>query len=298
MKIGFYGKSIPPDSLPAIEQLFRHLVNSGCDLSMYESFYRRLRQEYDLEIQADTFCDHHNIARNLDYLVSIGGDGTFLDTITLVRDSGIPIFGINTGRLGFLSSVSAEDAVQAASALLNHQYWLDQRTLIRMESPAGLFGELNYALNEVAVYRKDPNSMLAIHTYVDDLFLNSYWADGLIIATPTGSTAYSLSCGGPIVLPESRNFIITPIATHNLTVRPVVIPDNCTIRLRVEGRSSEFFVSLDSRFNSIDSTTEIIVVREDFKVNLIRMEKQDFFSTIRGKLKWGIDIRNYSRENS
>lgn len=261
---------------------------------IYESFHHRLIHEYGFEITADTFQGHNDIAGHLDYLVSIGGDGTLLDTVTLVRDSGIPIIGINTGRLGFLSSVTAEDTEQAVDALLSRRYWLDQRTLIRLESPAGLFGELNYALNEVAVYRKDPNSMLAIHTYVDDLFLNSYWADGLIIATPTGSTAYSLSCGGPIVLPGSRNLIITPIATHNLTVRPVVIPDDCTIRLRVEGRSSEFFVSLDSRFNTLDSSTEIIIVRENFKINLIRMEEQNFFSTIRGKLKWGLDIRNYS----
>ncbi|MBP6976844.1 MAG: NAD kinase [Bacteroidales bacterium] len=292
MNIGFYGKSIPSESLPAIQQLFRHLTRPDLHLTIYESFHHRLKTEYNLEIQADTFGHHHDIAGNLDYLVSIGGDGTLLDTITLVRDSGIPIFGINTGRLGFLSSVSVEDTDQALDALLNKRYWIDKRTLIRLESPAGLFGEMNYALNEVAVYRKDPNSMLAIHTYVNNLFLNSYWADGLIIATPTGSTAYSLSCGGPIVLPDSQNFIITPIATHNLTVRPVVIPDNSVIRLRVEGRSSEFFVSLDSRFHALDSTSEIILVKEDFKVNLIRMEKHSFFSTIRGKLKWGLDIRN------
>ena len=298
MNIGVFGKSIPYEYLPAIQQLLLHLVRSGGHLIFFEPFYNGLKRNYNIDIQGDTFNNHLDIDGKLDYLVSIGGDGTLLDTIALVRNSGIPVLGINTGRLGFLSSVSTEDIEKAADALFTMRYTLDQRTLVRLESPAGLLGEVNYALNEVAVYKKEPNTMLTIHAYVDDLFLNSYWADGLMIATPTGSTAYSLSCNGPILHPGSGDFIITPIATHNLTVRPIVIPDNSVIRLKVEGRSNECFVSLDSRFKAIDSSTEIIVVKEDFKINLIRMENQNFFSTIREKLKWGIDIRNYPNGNS
>ncbi|MDD5506724.1 MAG: NAD kinase [Bacteroidales bacterium] len=293
MNIGIFGRSIPPEFLVSIQQLFLRLSGSGVHVILYEPFYRRLKSTYGLDIQSDVFLSHQDVAGKLDYLVSIGGDGTLLDTIALVRNSGIPILGINTGRLGFLSSVSDEDIVLASDALTTQKYTLDQRTLIRLQSPPGLFGEVNYALNELAVYKKEPNTMLTIHAYVDDLFLNSYWADGLMIATPTGSTAYSLSCNGPILHPGSGDFIITPIATHNLTVRPIVIPDSSVIRLHVEGRGSECYISLDSRFQAIDSSIEIIAVREEFKVNLIRMEKQNFFGTIREKLKWGIDIRNY-----
>jgi NAD+ kinase len=298
MSIGLFGKSIPFEFVTSLQQLVLRLSGSGVHVLLFEPFHRRLKNNYGVDIQADVFQSHQDVAAKLDYLVSIGGDGTLLDTIALVRNSGVPILGINTGRLGFLSSVSNEDIELAADALITRRYTLDQRTLVRLQSPSGLFGEVNYALNELAVYKKEPNTMLTIHAYVDDFFLNSYWADGLMIATPTGSTAYSLSCNGPILHPGSGDFIITPIATHNLTVRPIVIPDSSLIRLKVEGRSNDCFISLDSRFQAIDSATEITVVREDFKVNLIRMEKQNFFGTIREKLKWGIDIRNYPNGNS
>jgi NAD+ kinase len=298
MNIGFFGKSVPPDIVPAIQQSFGKLIQSGCKLSLFEPFHQNLKRNFSVDIQADMFSSHADIEGRLDCLISIGGDGTMLDTITLVRDSGIPILGVNMGRMGFLSSVAREEMEQAFDALMEKRFVVDQRTLIRLESPAGLFGELNYALNEVAVYKKEPNSMLSIHTYVDDIFLNSYWADGLIIATPTGSTAYSLSCGGPIVLPGSQNLIITPIATHNLTVRPIVIPDKSVIRLQVEDRRKGYCLSLDSRSKVLNSIIEIVVVKEDFKINLIRMENQNFFRTIREKLKWGLDIRNYPKDIS
>lgn len=293
MNIGLFGRSIPFEFVPSIQQLFLRLSGSGVHVMLYEPFHHRLKNKYGVDIQADMFLTHQDIAGKLDYLVSIGGDGTLLDTIALVRNSGIPILGINTGRMGFLSSVSSEHMELASDALITQKYTLDQRTLVRLQSPSGLFGEVNYALNELAVYKKEPNTMLTIHAYVDDLFLNSYWADGLIISTPTGSTAYSLSCNGPILHPDSGDFIITPIATHNLTVRPIVIPDSSVVRLKVEGRGNDCYISLDSRFQAIDASMEIVAVRENFKVNLIRMEKQNFFGTIREKLKWGIDIRNY-----
>jgi NAD+ kinase len=205
---------------------------------------------------------------------------------------------MNLGRLGFLSSVSRDNIRLAVDALVQKRYRLENRTLLRLETQDNLFGELNFALNDLTIYKKDPYSMLTISAYVDGIFLNSYWADGLIIATPTGSTAYSLSCGGPIVVPGSENFIITPIASHNLTVRPIVIPDKSRIRVQIEGRNQQFFVSLDSRFEIVDSSLELIIEKEDFKINLLRLDKENFYRTIREKLNWGLDIRNYPSENT
>ena len=215
-----------------------------------------------------------------------------MDTITLVRNSGVPILGINLGRLGFLASINKEMIIPAINAIIEGNYTLDKRTLVKIETKNNLFGELNYALNEMTVYKKNPLSMLSIKVFVNNEFLNVYWADGLIIATPTGSTAYSLSCGGPIITPDSENFIITPISTHNLTVRPIVIPDNSLIKIQVESRESDYFASLDSRFLSIPSTTELTVKKESFHINLLKMNNQNFFSTIRHKLLWGSDVRN------
>lgn len=298
MKIGIFGKSIPSESLATIQLLLQKLESFGYQATVYQPFSEKLKSKFGLHLPMATFLSHEELSGQLDYLISVGGDGTLLDTITLVRDSGIPIMGVNIGRMGFLSSVAKEELEQALDSLRDKRFVLDRRSLVRLESPQSLFGELNYALNEVTVYKKEPDSMLTISTYINDVFLNSYWADGLIIATPTGSTAYSLSCGGPIVVPGSENFIITPIATHNLTVRPIVIPDKSRIRLKVEGRDKSFFISLDSRFKELESLVDIVIAKEQFKINLIRMEKQNFFRTIRDKLNWGLDIRNYPNENT
>jgi NAD+ kinase len=210
----------------------------------------------------------------------------------LVRDSEIPVLGINLGRLGFLSSVSKDEINQAFDELVRGDFRLEKRTLLRLVTKEKLFGDLNYGLNEIAISRRDSNALLLLHVYVDEKKLNSYWADGLLISTPTGSTAYSLSCGGPIVTPGSENFIITPIATHNLTVRPIVIPAESKIKIRLEGRDNQYLVSLDSRRETIDGNVELRVEKESFKLNLIQMQSKDFFTTIRDKLKWGLDIRN------
>jgi len=200
--------------------------------------------------------------------------------------------GINLGRMGFLSSISKEEIGQAVNALIRGDYTLEKRALLSVETPQHLFGDMNYALNELTVNKKDTGSMILVHVYIDDKLLNSYWADGLIIATPTGSTAYSLSCNGPIITPDSENFVITPIATHNLTVRPVVIPDKSVIRLKVEGRMSQYLIGLDSRNSIIDSDTEIVVKKEKFFINLVQRVGDDFYTTIRQKLMWGRDVRN------
>ncbi|MBN1338998.1 MAG: NAD kinase [Bacteroidales bacterium] len=292
MRIAVFGKSFSNEHRAWIQQVVTGLEKNGAKLFFYTGFYNRISAVIEFQDIPDLFEKHEDIRGKVDFLFSIGGDGTLLDTITLVRDSGIPLLGINLGRLGFLSSISKDKIDWAIGQLGEKKYTLDQRTLIRLETENSHFGILNYALNEITVYRKNPFSMLTIQAYINGEFLNSYWADGLIVATPTGSTAYSLSSGGPIILPGSSNFVITPIATHNLSVRPVVIPDTSVITIRVVGRNKDFYASLDSRPEVFNSSEELTLKKEAFKINLLRMEGEEFFKTIREKLMWGLDIRN------
>jgi NAD+ kinase len=292
MRIAIYGRSTNDNIAPHVAGFFEKLHQLNAELTVYEPFYLYLQQKGVIVPGYKTFQSHEELNGNVDYLFSIGGDGTMLETIYLVRNSGIPILGINTGRLGFLASVSKEGIDTALKMIMNKEYTFDKRDLIRLETPNNLFGDVNYALNEITVLKKDTSTMMTIHAFVNGEFLNSYWADGLIIATPTGSTAYSLSCGGPIVVPGSENFVITPIAPHNLNVRPIVISDNNVITLKVEGRSEHYLVSLDSRTEVIDASVELTVRKEQFHINLLRLQGQHFFKTIRDKLMWGIDRRN------
>jgi NAD+ kinase len=292
MKVAIFGKVYAPENRDYIQQLVDKLQSHHISLIFYEPFYQKIKNDIVVKSEISFFNGNEGLKNKVDFLFSIGGDGTLLDTITFVQDSGIPILGINLVRMGFLSSVSKDQIETAFEQFIHKQFKLDHRTLIRLVTKDKLFGELNYALNECTVYKKDPFSMLKIQAFVNGEFLNSYWADGLIIATPTGSTAYSLSNGGPIILPRSQNFVITPIATHNLTVRPIVIPDSSEIRIKVTGRIKEFFVSLDSRSQAIDASMELILVKEEFKVNLLQLENESYFKTIRQKLLWGIDLRN------
>lgn len=292
MKVAIFGKVYTPEYRIYIQQLVDKLEDHNIALKFYEPFYQKIRNEITINSEISFFKGNDGLINEVDFLFSIGGDGTLLDTITFVQDSGIPILGINLGRMGFLSSVAKEQIDAALDQFIQKKYKLDHRTLIRLEMQDNIFGSLNYALNECTVYKKDPFSMLKIQAFVNGELLNSYWADGLIIATPTGSTAYSLSSGGPIILPRSQNFVITPIATHNLTVRPIVIPDSSKIKIKVTGRIKEFFVSLDSRSQAIDASLELQLVKEEFKVNLLQLESESYFKTIREKLLWGIDLRN------
>lgn len=292
MKVAIYGKVYAPEHRVYIQQLVDILESHYFSLKFYEPFYKKIRNDISIQTEISFFNSNDGLNDKVDFLFSIGGDGTLLDTITFVQDSGIPILGINLGRMGFLSSVAKDQIVVALDQFVQKKYKLDHRTLLRLETEAKMFGDLNYALNEFTVYKKDPFSMLKIQAFVNGELLNSYWADGLIVATPTGSTAYSLSNGGPIILPRSQNFVITPIATHNLTVRPIVIPDSSEIRIKVTGRIKEFFVSLDSRSEAIDASMELNLVKEEFKVNLVQLESESYFKTIREKLLWGIDLRN------
>jgi NAD+ kinase len=292
MKVAIYGRSFDDSYSEHIQKLFDQIVSFGWDITVYEPYFSYLKPRLNIDDNFETFKKHKHIVNDVDILISIGGDGTFLETIHLVKDSGIPILGVNTGRLGFLASTQKDDIEDVLIEIKEGKYRLQTRSLLKMESNGDLFNDENYALNELTVHKKDSSSMITIHTYIDDLYLNSYWADGLIVATPTGSTAYSLSCGGPILVPGARDFIITPIAPHNLNVRPVVVPDSRKITLKIEGRSKEFLCSMDSNSTTIDSETEIVITTADFRINIIQTENQNFLNTIRNKMMWGLDRRN------
>lgn len=289
MRIAIYGKNLKKENTETFRILVEELLKVGAKIFLHKNISE---PAHAIGIQAELFSGHAEIKDRIDYLFSIGGDGTFLDTITLVRDSGIPIVGINTGRLGFLANIARDEIHTAVTDLVNKNYTLDKRSLIRLNTEAHLFGDINYALNELTVLKKDTSSMITINSYVDEKYLNSYWADGLILSTPTGSTAYSLSCGGPILTPDSENYILTPIAPHNLNVRPIVIPDKSKIRLTVEGRSEQFLVSLDSRTETIAPGTELYIEKCEFSINMVRFHFNTFLTTIRNKLMWGLDRRN------
>lgn len=291
MRIAIYGRPTPANHTEEVKKIFSQLDGLGFEYVIHDAFYHSLKDIIPFKKEPGTFSTELT-AGSVDYLISMGGDGTLLETLPFVAKPGIPVLGINTGRLGFLAIVSEENFSPALVALKNKKFTIENRTLLNLDTSASLFGRYNYALNEICVQRKDASTMLTIHTYLNDEFLNSYWADGLIVATPTGSTAYSLSCSGPILLPDDSSFIITPIAPHNLNVRPVVIPDNYVIRLKVEGRNPTNLVSLDSRSEDIDSSVELVIRKEKFGVKLIQIPGTSFTETLRKKLHWGKDIRN------
>ena len=291
MKVTIYGRATSDNLSENIQVLFQNLNEIHAEIIVYEPFYNFIKEKFALG-NVSTFNSHRDISGKAEYMLSIGGDGTFLETITFVRDSAIPILGINTGRLGFLANVAKTEIASAIKCLSEKRFTIEKRVLLSVVKPHDLFGEVNYGLNELTVMKKDSSSMVTIDTYINGDYLNSYFADGLIVSTPTGSTAYSLSCGGPLVIPGSENFIITPIAPHNLNVRPLVISDNSEITLKVKGRSPNYLVSLDSRSETINDSTEITLKKAGFFMNLVKLENQHFFNTIRNKLLWGLDKRN------
>lgn len=293
MKFAIYGREFNNTVLPYVQDVFDALEFYGIEILVFRDYFEFIAEKVRLPEGITTFTGHKDLCQQADLLISLGGDGTLLDTLALVRDSAIPVIGINFGRLGFLASINKDNIKTAIAALMQKDYSLDQRTLLHVDSKYNLFGDENFALNDITIHRRDNSAMMIIHAYMDDEFINSYWADGLIIATPTGSTAYSLSCGGPIIFPSAQNFVITPIAPHNLNVRPVIIPDNVTLRFEVEARSTKFLVSCDSRTATVDRSVNITVKKAAFHVNLIRLHKESYLTTLRNKLLWGIDTRNY-----
>jgi NAD+ kinase len=293
MLIGIYGRPTRDNTSADIQKLFNKLEELEAQVWIEEKFYHHIKEKISVRMPVQFFSLHLPLPVKLDLVLSLGGDGTFLETLSFIRNSGIPVLGINTGRLGFLAMVSAEEIVPALEAVNQKNYTVEERIMLKLHSPSKLF-EIDYAMNELTVMKKESSSMMTIHASVDGEYLNSYFADGLIIATPTGSTAYSLSCGGPIVVPGTGNFIINPIAPHNLNVRPLIVSSNSEIRLRVEGRNPSYLLSLDSRTTSIDAHTEIVIKRAEFKYAVAKLPHQHFFKTIRNKLMWGIDRRTNS----
>ncbi len=291
MKIAIYGKNFDDEFVPAIQRLVDYLSQNNVTLLVYEKFFGLLSAKLKMPDGIKIYSDYRGITGS-HALISIGGDGSLLDTVRIVRDSNIPILGINTGRLGFLSHVSIDGIEEALGALINGNFQLDKRSLIKLSSPQREFSAFPYALNEITLLNKGRNSMITVHAEVDGQYMTTYWADGLIVATPTGSTAYSLSCGGPIIMPGSNTFILTPIAPHNLNVRPFVLPDSSEIMLKAEGRDPEFLLTLDSKSFTIDQETSIKLSRAEFDLHLVKLEGNTFFNTIRNKMNWGIDKRN------
>lgn len=294
MKIAIFGQYYQNDTRPIIRDIFLFFNNNNVELVIEEKFLKILYAEEILKKEYKTFNDYRCLDSSFALLVSIGGDGTILRAATYVRDSGIPILGINAGRLGFLAKVQKENIESFLQIVLEKKYTISERTLLSLEcSPENeQINELNFAMNEVTVSRKDTTSMITIDTSLNGEHLNSYWADGLIISTPTGSTGYSLSCGGPVLTPEVKGLVITPIAPHNLNARPLVIPDDTEIKLKVSGREEQYLVSLDSRIATLNNNAELTIRKTPFKINMVEIPDETFLKTLRNKLLWGEDKRN------
>ncbi len=292
MKIAIYGRPFSSGFEKNITTLFVLLEKHGVEYFIHESFFEFLLKKEKLTLKkAGAFKTHDDIIGNADIMFSIGGDGTFLEAVSIVQDYGIPIVGINTGRLGFLADISPGHIEDSLSAILNGHYKVEHRSLVELDLINSAWEGFTCALNEVSI-QKRYSTMITIHTYLDDTYLNSYWADGLIVSTPTGSTAYSMSVGGPIMTPDSNNFIISPMAPHNLTIRPVIVPDHNLIRIEVESRDNSFLLTLDSRTEIIEGEVQLRLKRANFTIKTLRIKDATFYNTLRNKLMWGVDKRN------
>lgn len=293
MKVAIYSQYFKIEDTKYVEELFQILRANNIAYVIELNYYKHLKKHLNLE-KCETFSSHKKLDDTFNFMFTIGGDGTILRAVTFIRASNIPIIGINTGRLGFLATIQKENILNAVEMLINKEYTIKERSLLCVTTLPKFdsLNSLNFALNEVSVNRKNTASMITIKTFLDDEFLNSYWADGLIIATPTGSTGYSLSCGGPIITPQAKSFVITPIAPHNLNARPLVIQDDTKITFTVSGREDQFFLSLDSRIKTINNNTEITVKKADFNLKMVQFKEQTFLKTLREKLLWGQDTRN------
>jgi NAD+ kinase len=292
MKVAIYSRSLGEQEQTELQQLMDELQKQQIQVVVYKTFHQQVSQAIRFPGSLSLFQQSEDLDESIDFVISLGGDGTLLDTIALVRDKNIPVIGINFGRLGFLASIGKEDMITAVNSLVNRTFVIDKRSLIHLDSDKRLFNEVPYGLNEFAIHKTDTSPMIKIHTYLNGEFLNTYWADGLIVSTPTGSTGYSLSCGGPVVFPESGSFVINPVAPHNLNVRPIVVPDENIISFEVEGRSDSFICALDSRKELVDKNVQLAVRREEFTISLVRLNENNFLQTLRNKLSWGLDARN------
>ena len=292
MLVALYNRTFDAQDMPMLLSIIRMLQDHKLQIVIYKEFYDNLQPHISFDTPPRFFTGKKDLPPNTDMVFSLGGDGTLLDSVCFVGNSNIPIIGINLGRLGFLAAIPEEEVEGAIMALVRGSYTIEKRTLIHLDSSVPLFGDAPFALNEFTIHRKDSSSMIKIHTYLNGEFLNTYWADGLIVGTPTGSTGYSLSCGGPVVFPQTSSFVITPVAPHNLNTRSIVVPDDNVISFEVEGRTEQFLCTMDARTEIITSSVQIAVRRENFTISLVRPDEHNFLKTIRQKLYWGIDRRN------
>lgn len=291
MNVAIHGRPFNDDTIPFIQDMFSHIEKTGIKIQIFSPFKAYL-EKTGIKLPKHSTYNQRLEVFDADFLFSIGGDGTLLETITFSGEREIPVLGINTGRLGFLATTPREKTKEAINDLIAGTFKLDERSLIKLVSNEDLFNGINFALNEFAILKRDSSSMIVVHTYIDGEYLNSYWSDGLIVSTPTGSTGYSLSVGGPIVMPQSNNFIISPVSPHNLNVRPIVVNDNTVISFEIEGRSKNFLVALDSRSQPVSAATKLAVKKEDFKARIVELKGYNFLQTLRNKLNWGLDLRN------
>jgi NAD+ kinase len=292
MKVAIYSRGLDIEQENPLLILLEELGRYDTDILLYNTLMEQFHIPEHLTRKLLSFGGSEDLDETIDCLISLGGDGTMLDAVTLVKEKNIPLLGINFGRLGFLASISREELSLAVESLVNHTFIIDKRTLIHLDSNMPLFADAPFALNEFAIHKRDISPMIKIHTYMNGEFLNTYWADGLIVATPTGSTGYNLSCNGPILFPDSSSLVITPVAPHNLNVRSIVVPDNNVISFEVEGRADQFICAMDARREIVPKTIQLAVRKENFGINLIRLNENTFLSTLRSKLTWGLDKRN------
>ena len=292
MKIAIYSRLLEEDKRSDIQFFFDELARQKIAAVVFLPFYEEIKDRINLPAGTSAFYLSDDLTNDIEFVISLGGDGTLLDTVGLVRDKGIPIMGINFGRLGFLASIGREQLADAVKALKKQTYVIDKRTMIHLDASISMFGNVPFALNEFSIHKRDTAPMIKIHTYLNGEFLNTYWADGLIVATPTGSTGYSLSCNGPIMFPESGSFLITPVAPHNLNVRSIVVPDDNIISFEIESRTDHIICALDSRREIVSKNVQLAVKKEAFLLNLLRLTENNFLQTLHNKLTWGLDKRN------
>lgn len=293
MKVAVFGTLVSDEFVPVLQEFFQFLENNKIEVQLYKPFYAHLIDDVKTSAYCTSFFHSYaDFDTDNEFIFSVGGDGTFLQSVLTIRNFSIPVIGVNGGRLGFLADISADQINHALNDIFSKNYKIVERSMLEVEFSDCENIDFNYALNEMTVLKTDNSSMLNVTAYINDEFLNNYWADGLIIATPTGSTAYSLSVGGPILTPNSKNFVITPLAPHNLTIRPIIVPDNCEIRLKVEGRGTNYLTSLDSRSVAVEFSTVLRIKKAGFKLKTLQLPDKPFFNTLRTKLMWGIDRRN------
>ena len=292
MKVAIYSRTFELKHLSEVQLLLNSLCSLNITYTIYKPVIAAMKGIIELPNHVETYTSFHDLAMDVTFMISLGGDGTMLDSVTIIRDKPIGLIGINFGRLGFLSTIGKDNFEAAIFSLLNGNLVQEKRTLVHVNGSISMFGELPFGINEFAIHKRDSTTILKIDTYINGTLLNNYWCDGLIVATPTGCTGYSLSCGGPIIFPDSETFVITPIAPHQLNVRPIIVKDDCRISFQVEGRLDDFICALDARKQIVPKNTVISVSKEKFSINLIRLPENNFLHTLQSKLMWGVDKRN------